>query len=219
MVRIVASSWAQLVGKQDWNRERKCPVLKNVTGGFLSVWLNLDWSALCWTLNHLNQARAGTGWVSASFWMLSLGFLLPECSAAAEMRHAWVSSPQSQAMTREGPRLGKLRITSASWGYRIASRTLSLPSACALPCCPRQDKIETGLSGIQTVKDDEEGGKGGRKQTEEYRRCSWGKQNQRDCWGRRGDINEEKGRMERRDTEVRWLEKHVAVKLVLNPQK
>lgn len=117
MVRIVASSWAQLVGKQDWNCKRKCPVLKNVTGGFLSVRLNLDWSALCWTLNHLNQARAGTGWVSASFWMLSLGFLLPECSAAAEMRHAWVSFPQSQAMTREGPRLGKLTITSASWGY------------------------------------------------------------------------------------------------------
>lgn len=65
--------------------------------------------------------------------------------------------------------------------YRIASRTLSLPSACALPCCPRQDKIETGLSGIQTVKDDEEGGKGGKKQIEEYRRCPWGKQNQREC--------------------------------------
>lgn len=34
-----------------------------------------------------------------------------------------------------------------------------------------------------------------------------------------GEINKEKGRMERRDTKVRWLEKHVAVKLGLDPRK
>lgn len=86
--------------------------------GFLSVWVCLD-SCLCWSLNHQNQTKAGTEQVSAPFQTICMSFLLTERSAAAEVRHAWISSQQSQAITREWPRSGKLRSTFTSCGFGI----------------------------------------------------------------------------------------------------
>lgn len=63
MVRIVASSWTQLVRKQDWNTKRECPALKTllweVFFTFGGSWAGLLCAGLqSWSFRHMDQGLA-----------------------------------------------------------------------------------------------------------------------------------------------------------------
>lgn len=142
MVRIVASSWAQLVGKQDWNHRRECPTLK--TGLWEVLWLfGCTWTGLlCVGLQSRSLSHLDQGLGQSKSWLPSkqrawVSFSLDAAWQQSRRISLSLVLTQSQAMTGEWPRLGKCRSTLTSWGFGVTSLTLSPPSAFVLHLLPQ----------------------------------------------------------------------------------
>lgn len=138
---------AQLVGKQDWNPKRQCPALKIVLYGKFSV--HWGTSGQVYSVLDFSPGPSVTwirGWDRASLGSLlntGLGFPFPWMQRGSRTETSLcLVLTQSQAMTREWPRLGKRRSTLASWGLGCHLWLYHLPLPLCFTCCHRQDKVE-----------------------------------------------------------------------------
>lgn len=139
MVRTVTSSWAHLVGKQDWNHKRECPALKTLMGQVCSM-LDLDPGP--------DSAIWIRGWHRTSVCFLSntgLGFHFHwmQCGSRAETGLSLVltesSHDQRMAQTDE------VQSTLASLGFRVTSLTLPPPSAFVLCLLPHAEQCRKSV--------------------------------------------------------------------------
>lgn len=144
---------AQLVGKQDWNPKRQCPALKIVLYGKFSV--HLGTSGQVYSVLDFSPGPSVTwirGWDRASLGSLlntGLGFPFPWMQRGSRTETSLcLVLTQSQAITREWPRLGKRRSTLASWGFGVSSLTLSPPPAFVLHLLPQAGQSRKSTNSV-----------------------------------------------------------------------